>query len=195
MFRDPNVTVFSAFCRSGSDMRECFKSVWMCFIANSEKWAHGATVMTAVLFLASIGFAWCQLNQMKLERQWINFNEMNLRYADMLREITSNDYSKCDLNETNKIWTRRYFNLYSEEYWLYEKKLIPEEMWKDRIRPGVVVNLKEYPWLIKGYRYWRDKGAFSHPNGFYDIVKEDISNAEQDGLYSPCADQARDQTK
>lgn len=176
-------------------MRECLKNVWVCLMENSELIAHWATVLTAILFLISICLARQQLNQMKLERQWKNFNEMNFRYADMLREITSNDYAKCDLNETNKIWTRRYFDLYSEEYWLSEEKLIPKEMWENRIRPGVVVNLKEYPILEAGYHYWKNKGAFSHPNGFYGIVEEDISNAEQDELYSQCADQAEDQTK
>lgn len=68
---------------------------------------------------------------------------------------------------------------YSEEYWLYKNNLMPKEMWTKRIDNGVQVNLKTYPALIKGYFYWRDKGAFNHPAEFRQLVESKIKKIRQ----------------
>jgi len=69
---------------------------------------------------------------------------------------------------------RQYFNLYSEEYWLDKQNLIPEEMLKNRIDKGVIVNLKEYSFLVEEYKCWVKKGAHNHPEDFQEYVSRNI---------------------
>ncbi|MER0171050.1 MAG: hypothetical protein DU489_10670 [Nitrosomonas sp.] len=158
------------------DMR-C-KIIW-CF---SELLAYWATICTLIIVIFSYCLAEQQLVLLRDQRQWQNFNEMNVRYANLLskmpKKICLDSHSIDSKDQEIKIWIRQYFDLYSEEYWLNERKLIPDEMWKKRIRPGVVVNLKVYPILVDGYNYWKDQGAFEHPDGFYKVVEEDINKAK-----------------
>ncbi|PXX14743.1 hypothetical protein C8R27_11326 [Nitrosomonas ureae] len=168
-------------------MTEWFKN-------NGGHLAHLATFLTFIVLAYSV---FC-LAQGQL--QWQNFNEMNVRYTNLLREMPIADCDSPDFNEgKTKIWVRQYFDLYSEELWLHKKKLIPEKMWKDRVRPGVVVNLKAYPILIDYYRYWKDQGAFSHPFDFGDVVEEDIKKSEmnytQDNSQYHCVKRTKTQSK
>jgi len=152
---------------------------------NSESFAHWANVLTFIALLFSIYFACQQLKELRVQRQWQNFNEMNIRYADLLgkipEEIKLDSDSIESVNPQTKIWIRQYFDLYSEECWLNEEELLPKDMWKNRIRPGVVLNLKEYQILEHGYFYWKDKGAFNHPEDFHKVVEGDINNAKMQG--------------
>ena len=156
-------------------MRECFCNFLKCLIANSEKLAHWATV---IVLIFSFCLASEQLKELKDQKQWENFNAMNVRYAELLGkisdkvELSSGSFKSAD--EETKIWIRQYFDLYSEECWLNEKGLLPDRMFNDRIRPGVVVNLKKYPILKEGYDDWKELGAFKHPADFYKVVEEDI---------------------
>ncbi|SEP80402.1 hypothetical protein [Nitrosomonas ureae] len=151
----------------------------------SELLAHWATVITLIVLICSVCLASKHLKELKTQRHWQNFNEMNVRYAELLGKIPEKiKLGSCSIESDDleiKIWIRQYFDLYSEEYWLNEKKLLPEEMWKGRIRPGVVLNLKEYPILEHGYIYWKNKGAFNHPKNFHNVVDEDIQNANEQG--------------
>ncbi|MEQ1599156.1 MAG: hypothetical protein ABL880_07300 [Methylotenera sp.] len=107
--------------------------------------------------------------------RWENYNAMNLRYYSWYSNMPENvETDTCvpfseQSNEVKK-WARSYFNLYSEEYWLYKEGLIPEEMWTKRIENGVYVNLKTYPLLVRGYYYWKAKHAFNHPEDFRVLV-------------------------
>lgn len=170
-------------------MFECLKNI-------SELLAHGATVFTFIVLIISVCLAHHQLELLKEQKQWQNFNEMNVRYANLLSKMPEkmdSDYCSIDSKDQKiKIWVRQYFDLYSEEYWLHKKELIPKEMWGDRIRPGVVVNLKAYPILVDGYSYWKDQGAFNHPDDFHNVIEEDIYKAGikdlQDKLQYHCAE-------
>ena len=73
-----------------------------------------------------------------------------------------------------KNWTKTYFDLYAEEYWLYTEGLIPKEMWTKMIDKGVDVNLVSFPVLVQGYEYWKDKKSFTHPEGFINLVDEKL---------------------
>ena len=124
-----------------------------------------------------------QLYQGNENKRWENYNVMNLRYYEWYSKIPENaaidtcePFSKQS-NETKK-WVRAYFNLYSEEYWLFLNGLIPQEMWTKRIDNGVDVNLKTYPVLVRGYWYWRDIGTFNHPEGFKQIVNSKLKKLE-----------------
>ncbi len=171
----------------------------LCF---SKLLAHWATIGTLIIVIFSYCLAEQQLVLLKDQRQWQNFNEMNVRYANLLSKmpdkISSDNHSIDSKDQEIKIWVRQYFDLYSEEYWLYKKELIPKEMWECRIRSGVVVNLKAYQILVNGYSYWKDLGAFNHPDGFHKVVEEDINKAKikdlQDKLQYHCAEQAEAQS-
>src|SRR5262249_8681724 len=78
-----------------------------------------------------------------------------------------------------KIFARTYFDLYSEEYWLHQNNLIPDEMWTKRIANGVDVNLITYPLLVRGYYYWKEQGAFIHPEEFRQLIEDKIKKLEE----------------
>jgi hypothetical protein len=152
--------------------------------ANSEPYAHWATVLAFIA--AGIGgyFAYEQLELANEQKRWQNYNEMNVRYAELYKSITPEIASGCRSDDFEKLqpetkrWVRQYFDLYSEEYWLYLKKLIPEEMWTRRIYGGVRVNLNKYPALVEGYRYWKGEGSFTHPDDFQSEVERAIADAK-----------------
>jgi len=120
-----------------------------------------------------------QLNQTNEHKRWENFNGLNIRYYEWYSNIPKNlNKGICSpfekQNEKVQKWVRTYFNLYSEEYWLYLNDLIPKEMWEVRINNGVNVNLVTYPQLVKGYKFWKEKGAFVHPKGFIGLVDKKL---------------------
>jgi len=147
---------------------------------NSQIYAHWATVLALIAAIIGGYFAYAQLELANEQRRWQNYNEMNVRYAELYKNIPAEIASGCStenfgsLSLETKRWVRQYFNLYSEEYWLYLNKLIPIEMWTKRIHGGVRVNLSKYPVLISGYRYWRDSGSFTHPHSFQAEVESAI---------------------
>lgn len=137
-------------------------------------------VIAHALTLVGIGFVVAQLYQSNEHKRWENFNDLNIRYYEWYSNIPENlNNDLCgpfeELDEQIKKWTRTYFNLYSEEYWLYQNNLIPEEMWELRIDNGVDVNLVSYPQLIRGYQYWKKQGAFVHPANFRKLVDEKLN--------------------
>lgn len=148
---------------------------------NSQVFAHWFTVIGVI---AAIYVACNQFEQIKEQRRWQNFNDMNIRYAELFIKIPEEIVAGCHpvdfekLEPKTKLWIRQYFDLYSEEYWLHEKKLIPEDMW-GKINSGVVVNLRKYPALIDGYYYWRDEGLFTHPKCFQSEVAKVIAEAKK----------------
>lgn len=152
--------------------------------ANGQPYAHWATVLA--LIAVSIGgyFAYAQLQFANEQRRWQNYNEMNVRYAELYKNIPTDIASGCTAENFEKLpsetkrWIRQYFNLYSEEYWLYLNKLIPDEMWTKRIHGGVRVNLSQYPVLISGYRYWKNRGSFTHPDDFQVEVEAAIVDSK-----------------
>jgi hypothetical protein len=151
---------------------------------NSEPYAHWATVLAFIAAGFAGYFAYEQLELANEQRKWQNYNEMNVRYAELYKSITPEIASGCQQDDFEKLppetkrWVRQYFDLYSEEYWLYLNKLIPEEMWTRRIHGGVRVNLNKYPALVEGYRYWKGEGSFTHPDGFQSEVERAISDAK-----------------
>ena len=138
-------------------------------------------VMVVVTILG-VWMVYHQLTAVYEQSRWQYYNDLNARYAAFYESIPSEissgketDFDKVEPQA--KRWVRQYFDLYSEEYWLYKNRLIPEEMWTKRIRSGVRVNLREYPLLVSGYRYWKEKGAFKHPDGFLEEAERAIADA------------------
>ena len=138
------------------------------------------TSIAHLLTIVGLIFVWLQLHQSNEHKKWENYNAMNLRYYEWYANMPPNmDVDTCtpfsEQRQQVKRWARTYFNLYSEEYWLYLENLIPEEMWTKRIDNGVNVNLKTYPLLVRGYVYWKSRGAFMHPEGFRALVEHKLT--------------------
>lgn len=168
-------------------MRKIF--CWLC--KNSEPISHWATALALVAaavggFMAygQLKITSAQLEQANEQRRWQNYNEMNVRYAQLYESIPDQIISGCvpddfkSLEPKTKRWVRQYFDLYSEEYWLFVNNLIPKEMWTRRIHGGVRVNLSKYPALIEGYSYWKAAGSFTHPDDFQLIAESAIKDAK-----------------
>ncbi len=121
--------------------------------------------------IIGVWVGYSQLDQLNEEQRWKNYSELNARYADFYQAlprevlVAATDNFVKATPETKRV-IRQYFDLYSEEFWLYKEGRIPESMWTQRINNGVAINLAEYPALISGYRYWKTKGAFQHPADF-----------------------------
>ncbi|MCL7487806.1 MAG: hypothetical protein M8357_06510 [Desulfobulbaceae bacterium] len=133
-------------------------------------------VVRSVSFAAqNVSLAVKQLEAANQHDRWNNYKVLNLRYADLLAEVpvemtTGIEYQ--DLSKNSKLWIRRYFDLTSEEYWLYLNNLMPKEMWERRIVEGIKINMEEYPPLKSGLLYWGQKKGYSHPDDFVEIVKK-----------------------
>ena len=135
--------------------------------------------MALVCSIVGLFFVAYQLKQANESQKWGNFNQLNIHYYDLYRELPQELHdSACkefvSVGDSSKKWIRSYFDLYSEENWLYEEGLIPEEMWTKRIDGGVRVNLLTYPTLVDGYEYWKKVGAFRHPPSFIPMVDKKI---------------------
>ena len=142
---------------------------------------------TSAIVLTSIGllFVYLQLKQSNEHQRWINYNQLNLHYSTLYRKMPDELHrSSCkkfsELELEGQRWIRSYFNLYSEEHYLYQQNLIPVEMWTKRVENGVTVNLKHYPVLVEGYRYWKNEGSFKHPTAFIPFVDKKLNGLEKD---------------
>jgi len=158
---------------------------------SSKPYAEWATFLGFIAACIGIFMAYgqlrtanAQLEQANDQRRWQNYNELNIRYAQLYENIPKDIASGCtggfaNIEPDTKRWVRQYFDLYSEEYWLFLNDLIPKEMWTHRIHGGVRVNLNNYPALVEGYRYWKEQGAFTHPVEFQPEVERAIVDAKQ----------------
>jgi hypothetical protein len=126
-----------------------------------------------------------QLIQANVQQRWNNYNQMNLQYASLYAAMPEElEASACKtfdgLKAESKRWIRSYFNLYTEEHWLYQNGLIPAQMWTDRIDGGVTVNMESYPVIVDGYEHWKKLGSFTYPAEFIPLVDGKIKGlAEQ----------------
>ena len=138
--------------------------------------------LSTVSLIVSIFGVWyvhSQLQQANEHKKWENYNSMNRRYYEWFAKVpVGMDVDSCAPFATQedavKKWARAYFDLYSEEYWLYKNGLIPAEMWTMRIDSGVNVNLVSYPILVRGYEYWKTQGLFVHPEDFRKLVDDKL---------------------
>lgn len=136
----------------------------------------------AVLFLTFWGLmlVYAQLKQANEHQKWNNYNQLNIHYSTLYRELPEElEAASCkgfdELPPTGKKWIRSYFNLYSEEHYLFLEHLIPNEMWTKRIDNGVEVNMLSYPVIIEGYENWKKRGSFSHPEEFIPFVDKKVA--------------------
>ena len=124
------------------------------------------TIVNIIIGTVGICFVVEKLEQVNENNQWNNYNLLNERYAKLYVQFNDRTKTNGDCNILSKL----YFNLSSEEYFLYKNGLISHNMWKYRVLKGIEINLKEYEFLSNGYECWKDKGSFKHPDGFIGII-------------------------
>lgn len=136
----------------------------------------------AGLFLTFWGLTlvYAQLKQANEHQKWNNYNQLNIHYSTLYRELPAElEAASCkryaELTLIGKKWIRSYFNLYSEEHYLFLENLIPGDMWTKRIDNGVEVNMLSYPVIIEGFEYWKGRGSFTHPEEFIPFVDRKVA--------------------
>jgi len=158
--------------------------MWNKLNHNSGAISSVTSLIGMIIALIGLGLVYEQLKQANTLKKWENYNAMNQRYHEWYSNTPKvADSFKCEsfekVEEKTKRWIRSYFHLYSEEFWLHQNNLIPEEMWTKRIDGGVTVNLKKYPILVSGFKYWKNKGSFSHPKEFRALVDKKLIEANE----------------
>lgn len=143
--------------------------------------AHLLSAVGLFLTFWGLTLVYAQLKQGNEHQKWNNYNQLNIHYSALYRDIPEDlEAASCkrfdELTPSGKKWIRSYFNLYSEEHYLFQQNLIPEEMWTKRIDNGVEVNILSYPVIIEGYERWKERGSFKHPKEFAAFVDTKIAN-------------------
>lgn len=141
--------------------------------------AHLLSVVGLFATFWGLTLVYAQLKQANEHQKWNNYNQLNIHYSILYRDLPEElELSSCkrfdELSPASKKWIRSYFNLYSEEYYLYLERLIPDEMWTKRIANGVEVNFLSYPIILEGYEHWKKRGSFTHPEDFISFVDNKI---------------------
>lgn len=155
--------------------------------------AHLLSALGLFLTFGGLMLVYAQLQQANEHQKWNNYNQLNIHYSalyrDLPEELEATTCKRFDkLTVSGKKWIRSYFNLYSEEHYLYQQNLIPEEMWTKRIDNGVEVNMLSYPVIVEGYEKWKERGSFKHPEEFIAFVDAKISKlrTKLDGVLAQC---------
>lgn len=137
--------------------------------------ANAASIVTAITAVGALGLAKIQLSQSDLQEQWRNYSQINARYSELYKDLPTTQ-TKQSLTETAqpeaeiRRWSKRYFDLTSEEYWLHLNKLLPPETWECRIAPGVARNFQEHKWLWAAYTQWKSDPGVVHPTTFTQAI-------------------------
>lgn len=142
--------------------------------------AHLLSAIGLLLTFWGLTLVYAQLKQANEHQKWNNYNQLNIHYSTLYRELPVElEAESCkrfaDLSPASKKWVRSYFNLYSEEHYLFLEELIPGDMWTKRIDNGVEVNMLSYPAIVEGYEHWKKRGSFIHPKEFIAFVDKKIA--------------------
>lgn len=142
--------------------------------------AHLLSAAGLLLTFWGLTLVYAQLKQANEHQKWSNYNQLNIHYSSLYRELPEElEAASCkgyvELTPAGKKWIRSYFNLYSEEHYLFLERLIPGDMWLKRIDNGVEVNMLSYPVIIEGYEHWKSRGSFTHPKEFIAFVDKKIA--------------------
>lgn len=142
-----------------------------------------------IIGAVSLGFLSLQLYKMNEFNKFENYKYYNKVYKEWYQSIPpkiksnlSSASKKIQLHELDAVelvWVRQYFELYSQEYYLFKKNMLPKDMWLELIHgPGckgaAIRNLHIHPVLLEGYLYWKEKGAFHHPSDFTEILDQKL---------------------
>jgi hypothetical protein len=146
-----------------------------------------ATVVEVMVGATAAGFIIYQFQQSNKLKQFDNYNYFNKVYSDWYDEI-SDDIKKNTswekLNNKDQAWVRRYFDLYSQEYYFYRNKMIPPAMWEELIHGkndcngAAIVNFRRFPILVTGYIEWKKMGAFKYPTDFINVLDKKLTECD-----------------
>ena len=53
---------------------------------------------------------------------------------------------------------------------MHKEGLLPDGMWGNRIKKGVIFNLRRYPLLNPGFKHFKKDSAFDHPKDFPGLI-------------------------
>ena len=162
---------------------------------NPINWVERLTLLVAVIGLGTVIY---QLNQANKHKRWDNYNAMNAAYHSLYSEVYDGEFSELlkshthisSLDSKQLAWIRAYFDLYAEEFWLDEQHLVLANMLLKQIDGGVNLNLREHPVMMNGYEFWKEKGAFQHPDGFINFIDNKIECIRENKDFKkpdPCA--------
>lgn len=167
------------------------------FSAKTEKSIEiSGFILLALLNSVTLYFLWLEKHTTNDYKKWENYNHFDDVYSNWMENMpkkishahATKNWEKIkwnNLDNGEKVWVKRYFDLYSQEYYFKINKMIPEEMWTELIhgtekdcKGAAFVHLCEYPILLEGYVYWKDKGAFMHPKSFRTILDKKLDFCE-----------------
>ncbi len=162
--------------------------------SKGEKTIIVTSVVSAVVGVLGLFFVIYQLHQSNKLKRFENYAMFNKIYDDWYVNMPD-ELKKCSdtkgvkwnaLENDDKAWVRRYFNLYAQEYYFYKEGMIPKEMWSELIhgekgcKGAALINLREYPLLLEGYQWWKSKGAFGHPSDFTSKLDKKIEECKKE---------------
>ncbi|MCC7312315.1 MAG: hypothetical protein IT510_13835 [Sulfuritalea sp.] len=134
-----------------------------------------ASIVTAITAVGALALAKIQLSQSDLQEQWRNYSQINARYSELYKDLPTVS-TKQSLTENAQLgaeihrWSKRYFDLTSEEYWLHLNNLLPPQTWECRIAPGVTSNFQEHKWLWTAYTQWKSDAGTAHFTAFTQAI-------------------------
>lgn len=155
-------------------------------ISKLLKWLENQISFTNFLSTIGVVVIIFQLHNSNMYKQYDNFLYFNKIYDEwydeMPQEISRKEQTSfSNLDGSGKAWVRRYFNLYAEEYYFYQKGMIPKEMWhglihgcKDGKIRAAFRNLKKYPALLEGYNCWKKEEVFGFPEEFEKMLDSEL---------------------
>jgi len=144
--------------------------------------------LLTILSLIFTGYQVMQANEQLLFQEksarWQNYNLLNDRYANHLMQIpvsisTNDKGSFSDLTEKDKLWVRSYLDLTSEEFWLKENDLLPEEIWETRIVLGIKNNFITFPKLQLGYQFYKNETPLYYSKKYTNEIDNIISRIKK----------------
>lgn len=151
-------------------------------------------ILIILLTAMTVYFLWLERHTANEFKKWENYNYYNEIYVEWYADIPERfliardnkqweNISWENLNNKERGWIRRYFDLYTQEYYFFENKMIPLEMWTEVIHGkecngGAVINFREFPILVEGYRQWEKKGSFRHPKKFKKVLEQKLKQCQ-----------------
>lgn len=152
-------------------------------------------VCIVILNVITVSLIWNDRVSSNHQKLLENYNYFNRVYDEWYSEMpdrfknidNDKEWAKISfdsLNNEEEAWIRRYFNLYSQEYYFYKEKMIPKDMWLNLIHGekcegAAMRNFKKYPILLEGYEYWKNNRSFNHPKGFTKMLDHKIKDCSE----------------
>lgn len=161
------------------------KKIWI-WLGEYQKYIVSISSIASTIIVFLIGYQLIQSYWYKKYDNFLEFGRLyNEWYYSMPTEISNNVNTPYNsLNEMSKAWVRKYFSLYSLEFYFYKEKMIPAEMWEDLIngckngRPRAAFNnFLRFPILLEGYCVWKvENDGIGFTDEFITMLDKELTN-------------------